>query len=271
MPSILGQSSYFDEYWAMSSFVAQGAKKIISKPIIVMPIPIDFYQPEKLYQRDYFGLKNNVFLFLFTYCADSTIGRKNPLAVINAFHCAFKMNNKEVGLVIKVKINQADKNNYLLQKNIEKICKKDRRITLIKENMDQDKVKSLYIASDCYVSLHRSEGFGITMAESMGFGKPTIATGYSGNMDFMTPENSCLVKYKMKSLSAKDYHGQEGQEWADPDIDDAAMYMHKIFNDEYFRKSIARQGMYDIHKKLSFQAVGKLYQETLQQIQKVND
>jgi 2-polyprenyl-3-methyl-5-hydroxy-6-metoxy-1,4-benzoquinol methylase len=82
---------------------------------------------------------------------------------------------------------------------------------------------------DCYVSLHRSEGLGLTMAEAMAAGKPVIATGYSGNMHFMTPENSFPVDYALTRVAAGCQPYPEDAWWADPDSDHAAHLMRHVY------------------------------------------
>jgi glycosyltransferase involved in cell wall biosynthesis len=267
LPSRLSDSSLFDEYWGISQFVADSAKLVIDKPVIAMPLPVDFSHPDKLYNRSTFGLDEDRFYFLFTYCVDSTVNRKNPMAVIRAFQKAFPKFNSRTGLVLKAKVRQANASNRELQSEIREMANSDDRIILIEENMSICKVKSLYINIDCYVSLHRSEGFGLTIAEAMGYGKPTIATGYSGNLDFMNKDNSCLVDYELIDFSPDEYHGQNGQRWADPDVSQAAMYMQKIFEDNVFRSQIARQGMYDVWSTLSFKAIAKKYANRLKEIE----
>ena len=83
-------------------------------------------------------------------------------------------------------------------------------------------------ACDCYVSLHRAEGFGLTMAEAMAIGKPVIATGYSGNVDFMSGENSYLVDYALGRVGPDcEIYPPEG-EWAEPSIEHAAELMRRV-------------------------------------------
>jgi glycosyltransferase involved in cell wall biosynthesis len=88
--------------------------------------------------------------------------------------------------------------------------------------------QDLMKAADCYVSLHRAEGFGLTLAEAMMYGKPVVGTGYSGNVDFMSDEDSYLVPYRV--ITIKKTHGpyKAGYHWADPDVDSACDMMRYI-------------------------------------------
>ena len=95
--------------------------------------------------------------------------------------------------------------------------------------------------ADCYVSLHRGEGFGLTMAEAMALGKPVIATGYSGNLDFMSPTNSLPVGYRLLEITEDAGPYAKGMHWADPDVDHAASLMRKVFDDRAFAARVGAQ------------------------------
>src|SRR5262249_12822415 len=116
---------------------------------------------------------------------------------------------------------------------------------------------------DCYVSLHRAEGFGLGLAESMFLGKPVIGTGYSSNIDFMTVDNSCLVGYNLVALD-RDY-GQytRGQLWADPDVEHAAWYMARLVEDGAMRRKVGSRGRATIRTWFSPAAVGRRYRSRL--------
>jgi hypothetical protein len=114
---------------------------------------------------------------------------------------------------------------------------------------------------DCYVSLHRSEGFGLTLAEAMSLAKPVIATGYSGNMDFMTPTNSFPVKYGMIPLEQDYPPYDKGSAWADPSQDHAAELMQLVYEKRKLARDIGRQAQKDVQEKLSIPAVGAMLRE----------
>jgi glycosyltransferase involved in cell wall biosynthesis len=142
--------------------------------------------------------------------------------VIAAFRKAYKANDKSVNLVLKVM--NAKESDLRWQKFL-KLCEKDDRIWLITETMDRPDVLGLVESCDAYVSLHRAEGFGRTLAEAMMYGKPVIATGYSGNADFMHPEWSFTVSHEIVPLLAGEYPFVEDADkavWAEPSVDDAA-------------------------------------------------
>lgn len=265
LPSHLADETYIDEYWGISSFVAEAARSKLSVPVRAMPLPVDFSWPNRLYSRSDLNLPKQSFLFLYAFSADSTIARKNPKATLEAFQKAFDGRSDDVSLVFKTKIRQSLAHNKKQLDDFREEITADKRIILIEQEMNDDQMKSLLIACDAYVSLHRSEGFGLTMAEAMAYGKPTIGTGYSGNMDFMRSENSALVDYQLVDMDKSDYHSQL-QRWADPDIEHAAHFMRKTIDDDLWRKAIARRGQFSIRRELSSEAVGKKYMSRFKEI-----
>ena len=130
------------------------------------------------------------FLFLFVFDFFSILERKNPLGLIDAFTRAFRPDEGPT-LVIKT-INGERRLTDLERLRAAAAGRRD--ILIVDEYYSAEQKNALMGLCDCYVSLHRSEGLGLTMAEAMALGKPVIATGYSGNLDFMTPENSYLVE-----------------------------------------------------------------------------
>ena len=119
---------------------------------------------------------------------------------------------------------------------------------------------------DCFISLHRSEGFGFGLAKSMLLGKPVIATNYSGNTDFMNQDNSCLVNYKLIKLAKKEYIFGKGQVWADPDIDHATGYMKRLVKDVEYRKRIAKVGQQYIRKHNNIKVIGEKYKTRFKEL-----
>jgi glycosyltransferase involved in cell wall biosynthesis len=108
---------------------------------------------------------------------------------------------------------------------------------------------------DLYLSLHRAEGFGYTMAEAMLLGVPVVATAYSGNMDFMRPENACLVRWRETVLRHAEGPFQPGTVWADPDIAHAAEFCDWASRDRAAANCLARQGAKDVASLLSASAL----------------
>jgi len=123
--------------------------------------------------------------------------------------------------------------------------------------MSRDELFGLQSVVDSYVSLHRSEGFGLGLAESMSLGKPVIGTAYSGNMEFMDASNSCLVGYRLVDVQTGEYPYPAGQVWADPDLDQAAYHMRRLVEDPGYAAELGRRAREDIARDFSFEAVGE--------------
>lgn len=230
-----GAFNLVDEVWVPTEFVRKAIAACTNKPVLRMPKAIEFEAPVGM-DRAHFGLPRDEFVFLFSYDCNSFAARKNPEAVIAAFRAAFADGAKGVRLLVKSTngVRFPDKLTAL-QRNVAD----DPRIEVRDGFLSREEMFGLQNAMDCYVSLHRSEGFGLGMAECMYLGKPVIATAYSGNLDFMDRDNSLLVDCRMIPLKDGDYPYWQGQQWADADVAHAARLMRQVFED---REGAARIG-----------------------------
>ncbi len=140
--------------------------------------------------------------FLYIFDFNSYLARKNPHAAIQAFLSAFPLGTEPVGLVLKTMNSNPDNPKW---RNFKKLCQQDERITLIEKTLDREIVLGLVNACDAYLSLHRSEGFGRTLAEAMLMGKPVIATDFSGNADFIHAPLAYPVRWKKKKVKSGEY------------------------------------------------------------------
>jgi glycosyltransferase involved in cell wall biosynthesis len=232
-----------DEVWAGSEFsyemynkalkqfeVRHGLKK--SCRLMPLAVSIDRLTNSKTkYTKKYFGLPEKSFLFLYAFDFSSHLKRKNPTALVHAFSKAFppnlKTQNPPVGLILKVmNVNPKDPNWIKL----ESLCSQDPRIQLLIKTLDRPEVLGLIKVCDAYVSPHRAEGFGRTLAEAMLMGKPVVATNYSGNTFFMHPEYTLPVKFDLEVMDYGDYHfitKEDEAVWASPNIDHLAFQLQK--------------------------------------------
>lgn len=249
--------SLLNEVWVPSTFVLESVSRVASVPVVAIPhsLPKLVLTPSRN-GRSAFGLPKDKFLFLFIFDFMSIVERKNPLGLIQAFKKAFK-NRDNATLVLKVSHAESCPAEW---KALEQAAK-NANIKIIDGVFSRGEVTDLLSACDCYVSLHRSEGFGLTLAEAMSLAKPVIATGYSGNMDFMTPTNSFPVKYGMIPLE-RDYPPYDkGSAWADPSLDHAAELMQLVYEKRKLARDIGRQAQRDVQEKLSIPAVGAMLRE----------
>ena len=223
---------WVDEIWANSSFSAAAIASKVGVPVYPFPLPIRTPKAP-VRSRHELGLPES-FLFLFCFDFDSVFERKNPLAVVEAFLSAFP---DEPGVHLLIKSINGDRHRDDMSR-LEASVASRRAITFRDGYVASETQGSLMASCDAYVSLHRSEGFGLTMAEAMTLGKPVIATGYSGNLDFMNSNNSFLVPFEMVPVGPGNDPYPERAVWASPDVAAAASLMRRVVT---YREDVARK------------------------------
>jgi glycosyltransferase involved in cell wall biosynthesis len=249
-----------DEIWAPSEFIREGFAKATAKPVVHMPLCVSPTLTQTWKKRD-FGLNENAFTFVFTFDSFSYIERKNPLAIITAFRRAFRFGNEPVQLVLKTM--NADRATPGWQQLL-LASAGDNRITLINKTFDRDKALGLIQACDCFVSLHRSEGFGRGPSEAMAFGRPVIVTNWSGNTDFCNPQTACLVNFNLVPVLPSQYPFPLHQTWADPDVDHAVWWMQRLVGDSQLCTKIGLTGQRYIAENHNPRVIGSRYAQRLQ-------
>jgi glycosyltransferase involved in cell wall biosynthesis len=238
-----------DEIWVTSGFTADVLRAATDKPVHVLPLPV--HSPERSdVQVPELG-DSEVFTFLFVFDYLSVFQRKNPLGLVAAFVEAFP----EPGaarLVIKT-INRAMRPEHA--EHLAHVIADRPDVVVIDRYLSRAELDALMWRADCYVSLHRSEGFGFTMAEEMAIGKPVIATGYSGNMEFMTPANSRPLKYTMVAVPPDADPYPEGSSWAEPRRAHAVRVMRRIHEDGELRERLGAAAAATIAERHSVEAL----------------
>lgn len=187
------------------------------------------------------------------------------MATIAAFQKAFPAKRKDVGLVLKTK-NLSATGEHEAVKLLRETVAADPRIIWLEANITRAELEGLLSLCDCYVSLHRAEGFGLTIAETMLLGKPTIVTNYSGNTDFCHSDNSCLVDYTLVPVNPGEYPMSEGQKWANPDVEHAAAYMQKLVSDPYYARQVGQAAAAYIAEQHSISALGRRMKERIAEL-----
>lgn len=257
-----GSFNLVDEVWVPTAFVRDAVDAATRKPVLRMPMPVEFDAPTGM-DRTGLGLPRNEFIFLFSFDFNGFVTRKNPEAVIAAFRLAFDAAVDDVRLLVKCDNGTRFPDRL---EALQRCIVGDPRVEVRDGFLSREEMFGLQNAVDCYVSLHRSEGFGLGMAECMYLGKPVIATGYSGNLDFMDCDNSLLVDYKLIPLKDGDYPYWRGQHWADANVAHAARLMRQVYDDRPLAQRIGVAAAASIRKTNSKAVCGATVTARLQDI-----
>jgi glycosyltransferase involved in cell wall biosynthesis len=215
--------AFLDEIWVASAYVRDAVAVEVDIPVYVAPLPMDT-PPMPTRTRAELGLPDG-YLFLYSFNFISGV-RKNPTGVLDAFTRAFAP-GEGPSLVLK-SVNGRERKPGLLA-DLEDAARERSDVVVIDRYASDEESPAIIASCDCYVSLHRSEGLGLTMAEAMALGKPVIATGYSGNLEFMNEANSHLVPYELVDVPTTWWAYEPGATWAEPNVDAAAALMRRVW------------------------------------------
>jgi glycosyltransferase involved in cell wall biosynthesis len=242
----------FDEIWAGTQFVATAVSAKSPVPVVIVP-PVVSVGAVRTGRRSELAWRADETIFLFVFDYRSVFERKNPIGVVDAFRRAFPRGSEPVRLIVKSINAEIDPRG---RARIRAAAAGDSRVELLDGYVSRDQKNELIAACDAYVSLHRSEGFGYTIAEAMALGKPVIATPWSGPADYLTASNSFSVGYELIELG--DDHGPYSAEqvWAEPSLDDAAAAMQRIVADPLNARLVGERASADILARYSPLAAG---------------
>jgi glycosyltransferase involved in cell wall biosynthesis len=255
---------YVDEVWVASDFVGEAVRRETAKPVLTFPLPVLVPPPHAL-GRDDLGLPEEAFVFLFVFDFFSTLQRKNPLGLIEAFTRAFPEPGR--ALLYLKSINGSRAPSDLAR--VEEAAATRPDILVSDGYLEGNRLTALTALCDCYVSLHRSEGFGLTIAEAMAFGKPAIATGYSGNLAFMDADSSYLVPYELATLDEAVGPYPAGTEWADPDLDEAARLMRHVVDQPDEARERGLRGKASVEERQSIEQAARFLADRVPQFERL--
>ncbi len=249
-----------DEIWTYSDYVVEVLSSA-SPGVPVRRVPLPVVTPAVDVDPPDFGLPDR-FTFLTLFDFYSTLQRKNPEGLIAAFKQAFRPGE---GPQLLVKSFNGDYKPERLEQ-LREAADGHPDVHLVDRYVTRAEKDALLAASDCYVSLHRSEGFGLPLAEAMALGRPVIATGYSGNVDFMTEENSWLVRYELTEVGPEGENYPAEGHWAEPDVEHAAERMREVWEDSGERERRAARGREEVTSLLSMESVGAIARDLLEEV-----
>lgn len=251
---------FFDEVWTPSEFASNSIRKVTDKPVHTIPYYV-LATADEQFNRAYFKLPEDKFLYLIMYDTNSTMARKNPVGGINAYKKAFPQENENVGLVVKV--NNATENDLQV---IREQIGNYQNVYFITQTLDKVQVNSLIADVDVFVSLHRAEGFGLVMAEAMLLGTVCVATDWSSNTEFMNEECACMVPYRKMEIRETSGNYKKGYVWAEPDIDVASAYIKRLYEEPVYYQQLVKHARKSIGEILGKERIVKMVEGRLEEI-----
>jgi glycosyltransferase involved in cell wall biosynthesis len=239
-----------DEVWVASDFVLEAVAPVAPKPVRKFPLPVVVPSPPPGVTPAQLGLSDDRFVFLFAFDYLSTVERKNPVGLIEAYTRAFTPDD---GTVLVVKSINGDKRIDELER-VRRAAEGRPDVIVRDEYLSPDLHNALLAQCDAYVSLHRSEGFGLDLAAVMGLGKPVIATRYSGNLEFMDDDTAYLVDYELEPVGPGNDPYPSDSRWAAPSLDHAAALMRRVVERRDESSERGRRGAARIESEFSIDA-----------------
>ncbi len=225
-----------DEVWTPSAFAADAIRKIAPPRVKVSPAPYPLYlNPRPAPDRARFDLPADRVVVLMAFDLRSTDQRKNPYAALRAFRQAQTASGAPALLVCKVVGAELYPQTLAA---LEALVAGDPTIRLMTDSLSAEDMARLTASADIVLSLHRSEGYGLLLAEAIWLGKPTLATGWSSNVEFMDPASSQLVDYTLIPVEGDGQIYRAGR-WADADVSDAAEKLARMLSDDAWRAELA--------------------------------
>ena len=251
----------YDEVWTASAFADASIRPAVTVPVRHIPNACEPHVAAPL-DREHFGLPADSFVILVFFDLWSYTSRKNPWAAIEAFRKVLAA-RPQAPVHLAIKLNHASHDAKVSAAIAEAVAGLGDHATLIADQMPDNEMKNLVRCCDCLLSLHRSEGFGRGPAEAMFLGKPAVATGWSGNMEYMNHEVSFPVAYRLIPVGHGEYPHWQDQLWADPDIDDAAAILVRLVDRPALVKAVGERAARHMRRNFSDRVLGLRYRDRI--------
>jgi glycosyltransferase involved in cell wall biosynthesis len=237
-PEWLETLNRFDEIWCASTFMANAFGESFSGPVKVIRPSLDWNSPDRIFTRKDFSIPEDKFIFFYAADIGSIIGRKNHMALVQAYIREFKPQD---GAYCLVKINYANRGAREIQELLS-LAEQRADIMFMDKLLEEDQMRALFDQIDCYVSPHRSEGLGLTVLEAMSASKPVIATPYGGVTDFVTQETAFPIDFHLAPVGEGNFPYPAHYLWADPSIDSLQKQMRHVFQHREAARETALRG-----------------------------
>jgi glycosyltransferase involved in cell wall biosynthesis len=254
----------FDEIWCPSDFTRDAIAMKCPRPVLTMPHAVAFARPagSPAELRARFGLPAGAFLFLSLFDLNSYAARKNPQAAIEAFGRS-GLGGRGAGLVVKVHNAAANPDDFAA---LQAAARDLPGMVLIAATFAREEIYALEAACDCFVSLHRAEGFGLAIAECMYLGKPVLSTDWSAPAEFVSADNGCPIRFAPGVLDRSHGPYSKGSTWAEPDVAHAAEWMRRLFEDRTLAARLGAAARATIEERFSPAVIGARYRRRLESI-----
>lgn len=257
-----------DEIWVPSDFVGLCYENK-GVPVTNVNTSVNLPSVNKAIGRDHFGLSDDEFVVMFSFDSHSVIHRKNPAAVVRAFQRAFPIGNERVRLILKTQNlatahwgNINGRGEELLE-----LVSADPRIELLDRTMTLDELYALKSHADCYMSLHRSEGFGYGPAEAMALARPTIMTNYSANVEFGAEGTCHLVDGELIHILHAEYlYWRPEMMWCEVDVDKAAAALRHVYDNPEEARAMGERAAIHIKTHFGVEAMAEKYRVRLKEL-----
>ena len=256
----------FDEIWAPTAFVERALRRAVSVPVFRLRNACEPHV-STLLEKPYFGIPPDSLAILYFFDLRSYTSRKNPWSAIEAFGRLLAARPaSKVHLVLKLNYSASDPR--VMVEIEDRIANFRNRVTAIDATLTNNETKNLVRCCDCFLSLHRSEGFGRGPAEAMFFGKPVVATGWSGNMEYMHEGVAFPVRYVLQPVKEGEYPHFENQVWAYPDVSHAAEVLTRIVDNPKLARAMGKRARTHMRRNFSDVVLGGTYRRRLESIAK---
>jgi glycosyltransferase involved in cell wall biosynthesis len=226
-PDWIHCAEHYDEIWVGSTFGRRAVQAVTKVPVHVVPPPVTANDGDGARARRDWGIPDTAFVFLYVFDYSSYVDRKNPLCLIDAYLSEFG-DDSRYRLVLKVSYGRAGEESL---RAIAETCSRHDTVCIVDAILPDDDLDDLYAMADCYVSPHRSEGFGLTVAEQMLRGCPVIATDYGATTDFVNPEVAYPLAFRLMEIESDQGPYPAGYVWANPLQDRLAELMRQVVDD----------------------------------------
>lgn len=273
-PDWFDMMAKYDEIWVPTQFCHDAFKPMTKRPVTIVPYALiglpELSPSDSLAMRRQLGIPEDNFVFLFMFDAYSFVDRKNPSCLLDAFEAEFG-GRDDVTLVLKISYFENlrsgySRGNFEFLMRLERFLERCKNARIISEIMPQDDLYRLINASDCYVSPHRSEGFGLTVAEAMFYRKVVIATDFGGTRDLVSDVTGLKLDYRLVELADDMGPYLKGNVWADPRVSHLRELMQTVVGDAELRERLGNAAHSYVSQSFSSSNIGRRARNRLLEI-----